>query len=82
MGRKPKAGGAEVKKTDPEQSARFLEAAREVGVDETGEAFERAFERAVAPKIPARKERAGADTGSSTRRSAPTRVGRPHSKRD
>lgn len=44
MGRKPKAGGAEGKRTDPEQSARFLEAAREAGVDETGKAFERAFD--------------------------------------
>lgn len=48
MGRKPKAGGAEGRKTDPAQSARFIEAAREAGVDETGEAFERAFDR-VAP---------------------------------
>ncbi len=54
MGRKPKAGGAKGKTTDPEQFARFLKAAREVGVDETGEAFERAFEtvartRRIAP---------------------------------
>ena len=47
MGRKPKAGGAEGKTTGPEQSERFLEAAREAGVDEAGEAFERAFERVV-----------------------------------
>ena len=53
MGRKPKAGGAEGKRTDPEQSARFLEAAREAGVDETGEAFERAFEKVAVPKRPA-----------------------------
>ena len=45
MGRKPKAGGAKGKTTDPEQSARFLEAARQVGVDESGQAFERAFEK-------------------------------------
>ncbi len=50
MGRKPKAGGAKGKTTDPQQFARFLEAAREVGVDETGEAFERAFKRLAAPK--------------------------------
>ena len=49
MGRKPKAGGAEGKTTDPEQFARFLEAAREVGVDETGEAFERAFGKVTRP---------------------------------
>jgi hypothetical protein len=53
MGRKPKAGGAKGKTTDPEQFAQFLEAARQAGVDETGEAFERAFERITAPKRPA-----------------------------
>ncbi len=53
MGRKPKAGGAKGKTTDPEQFARFLEAAREAGVDETGEAFERAFERITSPKADA-----------------------------
>ncbi len=52
MGRKPKAGGVKGKTTDPEQFARFLEAAREAGVDETGEAFERAFERVVVPEKP------------------------------
>lgn len=50
MGRKPKAGGAKGKATDPEQSARFLEAARRVGVEETGEAFERAFEKIARTK--------------------------------
>jgi hypothetical protein len=49
MGRKPKAGGADGKRTDPAQSSRFLEAAREAGVDETGEAFERAFDRIAHP---------------------------------
>ena len=53
MGRKPKAGGAKGKTTDPEQFARFLEAAREVGVDETGEAFERAFEKVAVPRTTA-----------------------------
>ena len=52
MGRKPKAGGAKGKTTDPEQFARFLEAAREVGVDETGKALERAFEKIAPPKGP------------------------------
>lgn len=50
MGRKPKAGGAEDKRTDPEQSARFLEAARRAGVDETSGAFERAFEKVARPQ--------------------------------
>jgi hypothetical protein len=33
---------------DPEQSKRFVEMARELGRDETGEEFERAFKK-VAP---------------------------------
>jgi hypothetical protein len=32
------------------QRERFIEAAREAGVDETGEAFERAFAKIVPPK--------------------------------
>jgi hypothetical protein len=32
---------------DPEQSKRFIEAARAAGTDEDPEAFERAFERVV-----------------------------------
>lgn len=50
MGRKPEAGRGKIKTTDPEQSARFIEAAREVGVDESGEAFERAFDKIVSPR--------------------------------
>lgn len=57
MGRKPKAGGAKGKTTDPEQFARFLEAAREAGVDETGEMFERAFESVVRSKRDGQVER-------------------------
>jgi hypothetical protein len=53
MGRKPKTSGTKAKATDPEQSARFIEAARQAGVDETGEAFERAFERITSPKADA-----------------------------
>jgi hypothetical protein len=73
MGRKPKAGGAEgeakanrPRVSDPEQSARFLEAARQAGVDETGEAFERAFEKI------ARAKRAPPEA-AGTERSAPKR---------
>ena len=50
MGRKPKAGGAKGKTTDPEQFARFLEAAKRAGVDESGEVFERAFEKVATSK--------------------------------
>lgn len=45
MGHKPEAGGAEDKRTDPAQSALFIEAARQAGVDESGEAFEQAFQK-------------------------------------
>lgn len=43
-------------KTDEKpQRERFIEAAREAGVDETGEAFERAFEKIVPPRWPRSK---------------------------
>ena len=36
---------------DPEQSARFIEAARELGIEEVGEAYERGLDRILsAPK--------------------------------
>jgi hypothetical protein len=35
------------KPDDPEQSKRFVEAARQIEADETGEAFRRAFEKIV-----------------------------------
>jgi hypothetical protein len=34
---------------DPEQSKRFIKAAREIGADENPEAFERVFGRVVRP---------------------------------
>jgi len=42
MSRKPKP-----KLDNPEQSKRFIDAAKEAGVDETGQGFERALERIV-----------------------------------
>jgi len=39
----PKKKKAKPKLTDKEQSERFKETARELGVDESGECFERAF---------------------------------------
>lgn len=39
------------------QRERFIEAAREVGVDESGEEFERAFRRIVPPKFKQKPER-------------------------
>jgi hypothetical protein len=38
------------KQDDPEQSRRFVETARQIEADETGEAFRRAFEKIVPPK--------------------------------
>ena len=38
------------KPDDPEQSKRFVETAREIGADETGEAFRRAFRKIVPPR--------------------------------
>jgi len=42
MPRKPKPP-----RDNPEQSKRFIEAAREIGTDESPEEFERAFEKVV-----------------------------------
>ena len=68
MGRKPKAGGAKGKTTDPEQFARFLEAARRAGVDETGEAFERAFDKIASPRpAPTTSKKPGRRDGQKTR---------------
>jgi hypothetical protein len=38
------------KRADPKQSARFIETAKEIGVDETPGAFEKAFRRVVSKK--------------------------------
>lgn len=52
MSRKPKP-----KPDDPEQSKRFIKAAREHGTDETGKAFERVFEKVARqkPSVPDKK---------------------------
>lgn len=39
-----------LKKNEKPQKQRFIEAAREHGADETGEALERAFAKAVPPR--------------------------------
>jgi hypothetical protein len=39
-------------KHDKDQRRRFIEAARAVGADETGERFERVFRHAVPPRRP------------------------------
>jgi hypothetical protein len=48
----PKPNKVPAKATDPEQSERFIEAAREHGTDETGRAFERLFKKVVPVKRP------------------------------
>lgn len=40
------------KQDDPEQSKRFLEAAKEAGADETAKGAEKAFKTVVKPKKP------------------------------
>lgn len=54
MGRKPEAEGAtgppKRKMTREEQSELFIKTARELGVDETGAEFERAFAKVAPPK--------------------------------
>lgn len=47
---KPTPKGGSLKPDDPEQSKRFIEAARKIEADETGEAFQRAFEKIVPKK--------------------------------
>ena len=41
------------KPDDPEQFARFKNAAKEAGLDETGEALDRAMSKIVPPRVPA-----------------------------
>ena len=48
----PKKKKAKPKLTDKEQSERFKEAARKLGVDESGEAFERAFSKIAKAPVP------------------------------
>jgi hypothetical protein len=48
---RPKPTGKKKPGTDKRpQAERFIEAARQIGVDETGETFERAFAKIVPPK--------------------------------
>lgn len=42
------------KRTDKAQYERFLAAARKLGVDETGESFERVFQKIVPPRTAAK----------------------------
>jgi hypothetical protein len=46
----PKRAKPKPKLTDKEQSERFLETAREIGVDESGEKFERTVRKIIVPR--------------------------------
>lgn len=60
MAAKPKVRGAKKRPAkaplpaakEKSQRERFIETAREIGVDETGQAFERAVARLVPPRAP------------------------------
>jgi hypothetical protein len=52
----PRKPAAPRPKTDPEQLKRFIDMAREVEVDESPGAFDRAFNEVVRPKPPPKKE--------------------------
>lgn len=47
-----KAAPKKGKQDDPEQSKRFLEAAKDAGADETAKGAERAFKAVVKPRKP------------------------------
>ena len=49
---RPSRKPASQKPDDPAQSKRFVETAREIEADESGDAFRRAFEKIVPPKPP------------------------------
>ena len=51
VSRKGKKRRPKIRRTDPKQSARFIKAAKELGLDQSGEAFERAMDQIV-PKKP------------------------------
>lgn len=50
----PKKQKAKPKLSDKEQSERFKQTARELGADESGNAFEEAFKKVVRPTKPYR----------------------------
>lgn len=50
--KKETGGAGTARAAQKEQSARFIEAAREIGVDESGAEFERALKKVAPPKKP------------------------------
>jgi hypothetical protein len=51
----PKKAKPKPKLTDKEQSERFKQTARELGVDQSGKLFDEAFDKIVKPEKAARK---------------------------
>jgi hypothetical protein len=51
IGKPKRKRRSKIKRTDPKQSARFIAAAKELGLKGTGDAFERAM-NTLAPKKP------------------------------
>mgnify|MGYP000222809209 CR=1 FL=1 len=49
-GKKRKKRSPKIKRTDPKQSARFIAAARELGLEESSEDFSRAIDALTKPK--------------------------------
>ena len=49
---KPKRKPPKPQAASKAQHARFVKAAREIGANETGEEFERAFRKIVPPRVP------------------------------
>jgi hypothetical protein len=52
---KPKRKPPKPQAASKSQHAAFVKAAREMGADETGKDFERAFRKIVPPKLPGKK---------------------------
>jgi len=50
MANKPTGGHPNATHDNPEQSKRFIETAKEIGTDESAEAFERVFGKVVGAK--------------------------------
>lgn len=47
---KPRKRKTQIERTNKAQSERFVKAAKELGVDESGQAFERAMDKVLPPK--------------------------------
>lgn len=52
--RKPPGKRTKPKESQEAQSERFIETAREIGVDESGDEFERAISKVAHPSLPKR----------------------------